>query len=325
MTSLTLTTPSANIVLTPLPVNARPSPSADAERTPSISADGRPDPELVRIRDLIYQVAGIFHPDTKLRLLLDRCNRRMKAVNLGTLCEYRACLTIKPGHEQEMTALLNEITIGETSFFRNQPQLEALRQVVIPRLLALKNTAPSRRLRIWTAGCSTGEEPYTLAILALEESLQILKGWTVEILATDLNELSLAHARTALYNAYSTRYLPQRYRNKYFTSAGDLWQLDQPARQKVAFDRLNLSDESSMLRMTEADIIFCCNVLIYFDVASKRRVIGHFYNTLLPHGYLFLGQSESLYGVSENFRLVHLPGSTAYIKTECGSAERPAP
>lgn len=320
-----MTTPSANAVLPPRTVTAGQPSAAATEKTVSSPADGPPDPELIRIRDLVYKVAGIFHPDTKLRLLLDRCARRMKLLNLRTLGAYHACLMTRPDHEREMTALLNEITIGETSFFRNQPQLEGLRGVVIPRILALKAALPARRLRIWSAGCSTGEEPYTLAILAIEASLQLLKGWTVEIFATDLNELSLAHARAALYNAYSTRYLPQRYRNKYFTAAGELWRLNPPARDKVTFERLNLSDETCMRRMKEADIIFCCNVLIYFDLASKRRVLSHFCETLLPHGYLFLGHSESLYGVSDDFRLVHLPGSTAYIKAEATPAGRMSP
>jgi chemotaxis protein methyltransferase CheR len=278
--------------------------------------EGPPDPELVRIRDLIYQSAGIFHPDNKLRLLLDRCSRRMKEMKTATLRDYHDCLTVKPVRHTELVALLNEITIGETCFFRNQPQLDALRQVVIPKILAAKTALPLRRLRIWSAGCSTGEEPYTLNMLMLEEATARLKDWTVEILATDLNERSLAHAKAALYSSYSTRNLPPLYRQKYFTAAGDQLQVQTAARNGIAFSRLNLSDDTRMALMKGLDAIFCCNVLIYFDLASKRRVIQHFYNNLLPHGYLFLGHSESLYGVSDDFRLVHLPGATAYVKGE---------
>jgi chemotaxis protein methyltransferase CheR len=311
--SVTLTTPSARSVL-PATLKIATRGTAAVPEALSPQSDGPPDPELVRIRDLVYQVAGIFHPDTKLRLLFDRCGRRMKILDRRNLREYYACLTTRPEYVGEMTALLNEITIGETSFFRNQQQLEALRQIVIPKILSLKAALPSRRIRVWSAGCSTGEEPYTLAMLVIEEARFLLKGWTVEIIATDLNEISLAHARAALYNDYSTRYLAQHYRKKYFTPSGSRWQLDDAVRQRVTFNRLNLSDESSMSLMKDADIVFCCNVLIYFDLASKRRVIGHFCNTLLPHGYLFLGHSESLYGVSDDFTLVHLPGTTAYLK-----------
>lgn len=278
--------------------------------------DGPPDPELVRIRDLVYQVAGIFHPDSKLRLLYDRCSRRMKERKTATLREYFECLTVKPERQAELVALLNEITIGETCFFRNQPQLDALRQIVIPKILEAKAKLPLRRLRIWSAGCSTGEEPYTLSMLLLEEAQRRLKDWTIEILATDLNERSLAHAKNAVYGAYSTRNLTPYYRQKYFTPTADQLQVQEFVRKNIAFSRLNLSDDSRMIFMKSLDLVFCCNVLIYFDLSSKRRVIQHFYNNLLPHGYLFLGHSESLYGVTDDFRLVHLPGATAYTKGE---------
>jgi chemotaxis protein methyltransferase CheR len=277
---------------------------------------GPPEPDLVRIRDLVYQVAGIFHPNNKLRLLQDRCGRRMKELKVQTLREYFECLTIRPIRQAELIALLNEITIGETCFFRNQAQLDALRRIVIPNILQVKSKLPLRQLRIWSAGCSTGEEPYTLRILQLEEAETQLKDWIVEILATDLNERSLAHAKAAVYDNHSTRNLPPLYRQKYFLPCGNQLRVSPTARANITFSRLNLSDDPRMTLMKSMDIIFCCNVLIYFDLASKRRVIQHFFNNLLPHGYLFLGNSESLYGVSDDFRLVHLPGTTAYVKGE---------
>jgi chemotaxis protein methyltransferase CheR len=280
------------------------------------TTDGPPEPELVRIRDVIYQTAGIFHPDNKLRLLQDRCGRRMKELKVQTLREYSECLTIRPTRQAELIALLNEITIGETSFFRNQPQLDALRRIVIPKILEAKSNLPLRRLRIWSAGCSTGEEPYTLRMLMLEELSVQLKDWSTEILATDLNERSLAHAQEAVYGSYSTRNLTPSYRNKYFIPQGDKLQVSVVSRSNISFSRLNLSDDSRMTFMKSMDAIFCCNVLIYFDLASKKRVIQHFFNNLLPHGYLFLGHSESLFGVNDDFRLVHLPGATAYVKGE---------
>jgi chemotaxis protein methyltransferase CheR len=283
---------------------------------PVVAPEGPPDPELVRIRDLVYQVAGIFHPDNKLRLLLDRCGRRMKELKTSTLHDYFECLTIKPTRQTELVALLNEITIGETCFFRSQPQLDAMRTIIIPKVLEAKAKFPLRRLRIWSAGCSTGEEPYTLSMLLLEEASSRLKGWTIEILATDLNERSLAHAKNAIYGSYSTRNLTPYFRQKYFMAVGEQLQVQPAVRNSITFSRLNLSDDARMTFMKSLDVVFCCNVLIYFDLVSKRRVIQHFYNNLLPHGYLFLGHSESLYGVNDDFRLVHLPGATAYVKGE---------
>jgi chemotaxis protein methyltransferase CheR len=293
---------------------------ASVTTAPSLQADsstaGLPQPELVGIRDLIYRAAGIFHPDNKLCLLQDRCGRRMKELRVQTLRQYLECLTINPIRQAELIALLNEITIGETSFFRNRQQLDALRCIVLPNILRAKSKLPLRPLRIWSAGCSTGEEPYTLRMLLLEETESLLKDWTVEILATDLNQRSLAHATAAVYGDYSTRNLTPAYRQKYFLPCGDQLQVNPRARGNISFSRLNLSDDARMTLMKSMDVIFCCNVLIYFDLISKRRVIRHFFNNLLPHGYLFLGHSESLFGVSEDFRLVHLPGATAYVKGE---------
>jgi chemotaxis protein methyltransferase CheR len=296
------------------PKGIRVSPAPSLQAVPSTA--GPPEPNLVRVRDLIYQVAGIFHPDNKLGLLQDRCRRRMKELKVQTLREYFECLTIRPLRQAELIALLNEITIGETCFFRNQPQLDALRRIVIPNILEAKSRFPQRRLRIWSAGCSTGEEPYTLRMLQLEEADSQLKKWTVEILATDLNQRSLAHAKAAVYGDYSTRNLTPLYRQKYFLPSGNQFRVNPTVRANITFNRLNLSDDARMTLMKNIDVIFCCNVLIYFDLASKRRVIQHFFNNLLPHGYLFLGHSESLFGVSEDFRLVHLPGTTAYVKGE---------
>jgi chemotaxis protein methyltransferase CheR len=278
-----------------------------------VAIEGPPDPDLVRVRDLVYQVAGIFHPDSKLRLLHDRCGRRMKELKTATLREYFEHLTIKPSRQSELVALLNEITIGETCFFRNQPQLAALQQVVLPKIMAAKANLPIRNLRIWSAGCSTGEEPYTLSMIMLEEN-QRLRDWTVAIMASDLNERSLAHAKAGVYGTYSTRHLTPHHREKYFTPVAEQLEVQQPVRNPVKFSRLNLAYDPPLTFMKSLDIIFCCNVLIYFDLASKQRVIQHFYNNLLPHGYLFLGHSESLYGINDDFRLVHLPGTTAYVK-----------
>jgi chemotaxis protein methyltransferase CheR len=291
-----------------------------AAPTYSLSAiDGPPDPELVRIRDLVYQVAGIFHPDTKLRLLLDRCTRRMKQVRASTLREYFEHLTVRATRQTELIALLNEITIGETCFFRNQPQLDAVRNIILPKITEARARIPIRRLRVWSAGCSTGEEPYTLGMV-IQEGLQHLEGWRSEILATDLNENSLACAHSACYGSDSTRYVPLPYRQKYLIPDGNKLQVHRSVRECVTFARLNLSDDAQMACTKGMDLIFCCNVLIYFDIASKRQVIAHFYRNLLPHGYLFLGQTESLYGVNDQFRLIHFPGATAYVRADHSQA-----
>jgi len=277
---------------------------------------GPPSPALLQVRDLVYQTAGIFHPDNKLRLLEDRCTRRMKALGVSTLKEYSLRLSAKPTRQTEMVSLLNEITIGETYFFRNEPQLKALKNVILTRILEAKSKFSLRHLRIWSAGCSTGEEPYTLSMMLLEEASGRLKGWTFEIIATDLNENSVQHCKAGLYREYSTRNLSPHFKEKYFIAQADALQVGPSVKSKVSFSRLNLLDDTRMATLKGMDVILCCNVLIYFDVASKQRVIQHFYDNLLPHGYLFLGHAESLYGINDEFHLVHLPSATAYVKGE---------
>jgi len=293
------------------------SPATSLRAVPTPAA---PHPDLVRLRDLIYEVAGIFHADNKLAMLQDRCARRMQELQVPTLREYMKRLTTGPTRQAELIALLNEITVGETYFFRNQPQLEALRRIVLPNILQAKMNSPQQRVRLWSAGCSTGEEPYTLRMVLMEEAHQLLRGWTLEILATDINQRSLAHAQAGVYDSYSTRNLPALYRQKYFFAVGQQLQVAPPARSNISFNRLNLSDNPRMTLMQSIDVIFCCNVLIYFDLVSKRRVIEHFFNSLLPNGYLFLGQAESLFGVSDDFCLVHFPGATAYVKRRTARA-----
>jgi chemotaxis protein methyltransferase CheR len=275
-----------------------------------------PNTHLIQIRDLIYRVAGIFQADNKLRLLEDRCSKRMQVLGVTTLSDYYACLTIKPIRQAELISLLNEITIGETCFFRNQPQLNALRNIVLARIVTAGDEMSLRHLRIWSAGCSTGEEPYTLSMILLEEMGGKLNGRTFEILATDLNERSVAHAKQGIYGDYSTRNLTSYFKQKYFTTRPEGLLVNAEVKARVNFNRINMLDDARMASLKDVDLILCCNVLIYFDIPSKQRVIRHFYNNLLPHGYLFLGHSESLYGINEDFRLVHLPSATAYVKGE---------
>jgi len=275
------------------------------------------NPACYQIRDLIYGVAGIFHTDSRLTFLEDRCGRRMKELNISSLRQYHDLLTRSSDRTSEMHLLLNEITVGETSFFRNQPQLAALQRLVLPSIAASKEKVPFKHLRIWSAGCSTGEEPYTLAIILMEEASRFLRGFTFEIVATDLNDRSLLRAQEGVYGDYALRNVPPEILRKYYDpvpSSGEFRVRDE-VRKHIKFSRLNLLDDSRMVFVKSIDVIFCCNVLIYFDGVSKKRVIQHFHNNLLPHSYLFLGHAESLFGIHDDFRLVHFPGAMAYIKT----------
>ena len=279
------------------------------------AAENLGDPAWIRIRDLIYQVSGIYQAENKFYLLVSRANRRMKVVGAHTPREYLEFLTARPNRDSEMRNLLNEITIGEACLFRSLPQIDALRRVVIPSIAESKKKMGFTKLRFWSAGCSTGEESYTLAMILLEETQSSLKGWTFEIVATDLNDRSVAKAQEGVYNDYAVRNVPPEFMRKYFTKAGSDFRVADSVKTHITFSRLNMLDDSKMLFMRGLDVIFCCNVLIYFDGKSKTRTIQHFFNALMPNGYFFLGHSESLFGISEKFRLVHFPGATSYWKS----------
>ena len=273
------------------------------------------DPIFRQMRDLVYKVSGIFQPEDKLYLLVDGCGRRMKQLGVQTPSQYWERLTAHSSRETELIQLLNELTIGETCLFRYPQQLDALRQVILPDLVAEKTKQVMKRLRIWSAGCSTGEEPYTLAMNLLEESERLLKGWTVEILATDLNERSVEAAKAGIYGDYALRATTDYFKRKYFSPIDNKkLQVRPEVKKLITFSRLNLQDNSKMLFMKGMDLILCCNVLIYFDGPSKSRVVDHFFNNLNFGGYFFLGTSESLMKLNDKFHLVHFPGAIAYWK-----------
>ena len=280
------------------------------------------DPIFRQIRDLVYKVCGIFQLEEKLYLMSDACARRMKVLAVRTPREYWDLLTAHASREAELRQLLNEVTIGETCLFRSPPQLEALRKVILPELVEDKSKQVVKRLRVWSAGCSTGEESYTLAMTMLEESDRLLKGWTVEILATDLNDRSVDTAKAGIYGDYALRSTSEYFKRKYFSPLVEKKLEVRPEVKKlITFSRLNLQDDSRMLFMKGMDLIFCCNVLIYFDGPSKSKVVNHYYSNLNFGGYFFLGTSESLLNLNDKFHLVHFPGTIAYWKPSLKSGK----
>jgi chemotaxis protein methyltransferase CheR len=272
------------------------------------------DAGLIKIRDLIYRISGIYHAENKFYLLATRARRRMAILKSNTFNDYLDHLTTRANRDEEMRLLLNEITIGETYFFRSQTTMDAVAKIILPKMMTSPSKLSFKKIKIWSAGCSTGEEPYTLAILFLEQLTLKFPGWQFEVTATDLNENSIAKCKEGLYAEYAVRNLNPHMRAKYFKQEGPLYRVKNEPRSFIKFQRLNLQDQSKMLFMKGFDLIFCCNVLIYFDSASKKRAVEHYFNGLVPGGHFFLGECETLFGVFEQFRLVHFPGTTGYYK-----------
>jgi chemotaxis protein methyltransferase CheR len=267
------------------------------------------------LRDFIYSICGIYFQSSKKYFVESRVVNRMAEAGTATAVEYIALLRNSLQGKEELKRLLNDITTNETFFFRNVSQLTALEQQFLPELIENKAKIGFRKLRIWSAGSSSGEEAYTLAMILLEKRQSVLKDWVIEIVGTDINEEVLAQAREGVYTPYAVRNTPEPYRKKYFTAdTKGRFILSPVVKKMVTFSSLNLYDDSKMLFMKSFDFIFCANVLIYFDSTSKSKVVQHFYNNLQPYGYFFVGQAESLHGVNDKFKAIHFPGGFVYKK-----------
>ena len=213
-----------------------------------------------------------------------------------------------------MNKLFESMTTNETSFFRNGPQLDVFRDKVLIPVLNEQRAKGQKKLRIWSAGCSSGEEPYTLAMILHEVLKQDVDNWDIKITANDLSLAVLASARRGMYNDYAIRTTPADMLARYFTKEGNLYRIDPRLQKLVSFSQINLKDKLQLQKVERSQIVFCRNVIIYFDDEMKKSVINAFYDNLLPGGYLIIGHSESLHNISRAFKPEHYAGSIIYCK-----------
>jgi chemotaxis protein methyltransferase CheR len=268
--------------------------------------------QFARLSEIIYSRAGIHFPEAKKYILESRLSQRLRELEIEDFDQYIAFLTMGPYQSDEFQEMFNRITINETSFFRNEPQLEVFENVVLPELLEAR--ASRRRLRIWSAACSTGEEPFTLA-MQLDRSLGArLSDWTVEILGTDISEKAINVAIGGGYGDYALRTTPAMIKSRYFKQDGRDWVLDEKIRGMVRFELHNLKDRLAAKRHGVWDVIFCRNVMIYFDEEMKKQVVQTFHDQLAEDGTLFIGHSESIREAGPNFGAMPVAQSFAYRK-----------
>lgn len=265
-------------------------------------------------REYIYNLTGIYFQDNKKYLLESRLQKRIKHLNLKTYEEYLDYIKYSPNRNGEYRYLFEAITINETFFFRNQPQLDAMVSAIIPELLKSPSKTNKNKLRIWSAASSSGEEAYSIAMVLTEFIKPKYPGLNFEIIGTDINELMIETAKRGLYKEYSIRNTPPYYLKKYFNQTSEGYEIKPDIKNLASFKVLNLYDDAAMRSMTNFDIIFCANVLIYFDMKSKIKVVSHLYNSLIKGGYLFIGYSETLHGISKAFKLVSFPKTIGYKK-----------
>jgi len=268
------------------------------------------DDEFKLFRDLVHRESGIYLKETKKDFLRTKVEKRRLACGLGSFFSYYKFVL---SNQEELKEFIDSVTINETYFFRNLPQFEMLREEVLPVISESKRRSKNLRLRLWSAGCATGEEPYSIAMEVLE-TIPDYMCWDIKIIASDISLKSLNIAQRALYPEEKLRDVPKDYLSKYFKKSGEFYEVREQARRLVLFDYHNLMHENPI---SSVDIVFCRNVLIYFEPQEQRLVIDRIRDALNTGGYLFLGHSESLYGIANgDFRFLYRNKGTAYQKLE---------
>jgi chemotaxis protein methyltransferase CheR len=289
--------------------------------------------EFKLLQTLVYQECGMHFDERRAHFLQDRLQRRLKACNLDSFYSYYRLLTSREG-KQELTALLENLTVNETSFFRNRPQLDLFQRVLLEELLARKQASRDWKIRVWSAGCSTGQEPYTVAIMICDAlAYYYLRNplpfempspkplvpppWRVEIVASDMSYAGLRAAQEGMYSETQMEPVDYTTRLRYFEKLGDRYAVKKALKALVQFDFHNLKAE---FLPDHNDVILCRNVMIYFDEAEQKRLVAKLYRCLNPQGYLLLGHAESLFGLSNRFRMIHEANGTGYQRLEEGVA-----
>jgi chemotaxis protein methyltransferase CheR len=270
---------------------------------------GITDREFALFRDLVYAKTGISLGPHKRPLLRSRLGKRLRALGLDTLTQYYDHL-VRPGADDELGRFVNAMTTNKTDFFREAHHFRYLTEEWAPRMRAELPPGAPRQGRVWSAGCSSGEEPYSLAVTLLDA----LPGWDVRVLGSDIDTDVLEHARAGIYRIEQVSPVPPLLLRRYFLKGrgaqAGLVRVVPEVAEVVVFRRINFLDHPWPIK-TRFDAVFCRNVLIYFDRPTQERVLTRLLATLKPGGLLFLGHSEIAYGLLEG--VTHL-GNTIYIK-----------
>jgi chemotaxis protein methyltransferase CheR len=266
------------------------------------------DREYRLLRELVYEECGFNLGAEKRTFLESRIRRRMEELGVASAADYYFLVKHSAHRGDELPVLLDSLMICETSFFRNAPQFGLLREQILPELVSRKEKGGSRLIRVWSAGCSTGQEPYS-ALMTMLESLPDADAWSLKIYASDLSYTALERARTGVYRGDQLKGVDDALREKYFEPEEESFAVSKSLKRRVVFRHENLKQDGGL---RDLDIIFCRNVMIYFDSKEQRRLVKQFARCLIPGGYLFLGHAESLQGISGEFSMLHRNKGIAY-------------
>ncbi|HUL59680.1 MAG TPA: protein-glutamate O-methyltransferase CheR [Anaeromyxobacteraceae bacterium] len=266
--------------------------------------------EFRLLRDLFHAHCGIFFREDARYLLERRLWPRLQARGLDTWRAYHRFLRFDPARQAELEEATDLLTTNETYFHREPNQLRAFTSEILPAAAAA--LGGERRLRILSAGCSTGEEPYTIAVLVRDSGL--FEGWDVEILGCDISRRVLASARAGAYGEHAFRNPEADAMRRWFHLRSGRWVIDAQIRASVRLFQANLLDEGALAAVGRLDVVFCRNVMIYFDLEARRRVLRRFHERMRDGAWLLLGHSESLLNVTADFEIVHLRHDLVYRK-----------
>jgi chemotaxis protein methyltransferase CheR len=264
--------------------------------------------DFLKFQEYFYRKTGIRFEDTKRYFVDKRLLERIRDTGSGTFREYFSLLRFE-ACGTELQALVNLMTVNETYFFREDYQFDCLVKSILPEIVARKKDKSP--IRIWALPSSSGEEAYTIAMCLIERWPGI-KDHDVEIISSDIDTDILAQARAGLYSARSTNQVPEAYLRKYFKSTAGGFQIDDELRGAVEFTRVNLQDPSDVRPYRNFDVIFCRNLLIYFDDVSRKQAAETFYDALRPGGFILLGHSESMSRISSLFQLRKFEDAIVY-------------
>ena len=248
------------------------------------------DLQFKSFRDIIYNASGIHFTDVNRPILENRLRDRLRKTSIASLDEYLKKIKTD---ETELKNLLDAVTTNLTSFFRNKVHFDGFINHVIPDL---KKRKDDRKIKLWSAGCSTGEEPYSLGMVLLDK---LGPGWKIEIIASDISFNVLMKAKEGFYQKTKTTGIPPEYLSRFMIDVGDGYQVKDELKNIIRFDYHNLSNDSGLRNF---DVIFCRNVIIYFDAVAQENVVNAFYGATNDYGYFFIGHSESLFGMKTKYK-----------------------
>ena len=266
--------------------------------------------EFRLFHDLIYKACGIYLKDNRQDFLETRLKKRLQARRIPSVYGYYKFINNGDEGRQELLALLDLLTINETYFFRNGPQLDLFDKRLLPDMISRRESEKQNALRIWSAGCSTGEEPHSIAMAVLD-LIKYPRCWDIKIFASDLSLTVLQKAKEGIYPTSRLKEVSSERLEKYFDPCAEGYRVKPEVRQHVVFDFHNLKHDNGL---QDLDAIFCRNVMIYFDEEEQKRLIQKFHRALRPNGYLLIGHAETLQGLSKDFRFIFHEKGTAYQK-----------